>query len=163
MLNETRMRTFLTVFGIALLIGCTGDLVELTPGGPKDMTAPTGGGDAGQGGGGEMGPSTLKFFPDIQGDMDAKTCTSVACHGSTNAASNGGFSVKPMPTAQADIDANYMAVMNEVNTTTPDQSPLLIQPGTAGSGHTGGMVFTTGTADPTYQRWLAWITAKAPE
>ena len=37
--------------------------------------------DMAQAGGGEMGPSTTKFDPDIQTDMDGKGCTLVACHG----------------------------------------------------------------------------------
>jgi hypothetical protein len=159
LLNETPMRTFLPVFAIAIMAGCTGDLVELTAGSP-DMSAGAAA-DMAQAGGGELGPSSVKFSPDIQMDLDAKGCTSVACHGTSG--NNSVMYIKPMATAQADIDMNYMDVMNEINTTSPAQSPLLIQPGTAGSGHVGGMVLTMGTSDPTYIKWLAWIQAGAPK
>ena len=71
--------------------------------------------------------------------------------------------VKAMATVQADIDANYMAVMKEVNLTSPDQSTLLRNPLVgSGSGHAGSTPFAS-TSDPTYQKWLAWITAGAPK
>jgi hypothetical protein len=154
------MRNFIPAFALALLAGCTGDLVELTPGSPDMSVGAVA--DLAQAGGGEMGPSVgAKFSPDIQADLDAKGCTSVACHGTSG--NNSVMYVKPMATAQADIDTNYMNVMNEVNKTSPAQSPLLVQPGTTGSGHVGGIVFTMGANDPTYMKWLAWIQAGAPK
>ena len=162
MLNETRMRTFLPVFAIVLATGCTGDLVELTNnGGGSDMAVAID--MAGQAQGGEMGPSSAKFSPDIQADLDAKGCTLGACHGTMG---NGSVMyVKAMATAQADIDANYMSVSNEINLTMPAMSPLVVQPSgpVATTGHAGGQVFPTGTNDPTYMKWLAWIQAGAPK
>jgi hypothetical protein len=95
--------------------------------------------------------------------MDRLGCTSTACHGTQG---NGSVMyVKPMATLQADIDTSYNNVLNEVNKTAPDQSPLLTQPSgpLATTGHTGGQVFTGGTSDPTYIKWLGWIQAGAPE
>ena len=79
MLNETRMRTFLPIFGIALLVGCTGDLVELNPGEDLAFGAAV---DMAEGGGGELGPNTTHFV-DIQADLDAKgyDCRDVTARG----------------------------------------------------------------------------------
>jgi hypothetical protein len=153
------MRIFLKVSVIALMAGCTGDLVEL--GAKPDMSVAAVQ-DQGQGGGGEMGPmSSAKFNPDIQMDLDSKGCTIGACHGTQNDGSV--MYVKAMATAQADIDANYMAVMAEINATAPEQSPLLRNPlAGSGSGHAGTTPFAS-TSDPTYQKWLAWIQAGAPK
>ncbi|MGZ3426230.1 MAG: hypothetical protein ACXVCV_06250 [Polyangia bacterium] len=144
---------------LMVMAGCTGDLVELTAGGGKqDMSFA--GVDMAQAAGGEMGPSGA-VFTDIQTDLDAKGCTITACHGTSG---NGSVMfVKPMATVQADIDANYMHVMAEINTTQADQSPLLRNPlAGSGSGHAGTTPFAS-TADPTYQKWLAWIKAGAPK
>jgi hypothetical protein len=152
------MRTFLTVFAIVLMTGCTGDLIELNT--SPDM-AFSGAMEMGQGGGGELGPSTTHFSPDIQMDLDAKGCTLTACHGAMG--TGALLFVKPNATAQADIDTNYMNVMGEINTTAPDQSPLLLNPLVgSGSGHQGTMPFAN-TQDATYQKWLAWIQAGAPK
>ena len=64
--------------------------------------------DMAQAGGGEMGPSNAKFYPDIQMDLDAKGCTIAACHGT--AGDGSVMTVKMGATVQADIDANYMSV-----------------------------------------------------
>ena len=122
-----------------------------TGGGPPDMA---------QGSGGEMGPNSAKFSPDIQMDLDAKGCTLTACHGTMG---NGSVMyIKPMATAQADIDTNYTNLMNEVNKTAPDQSPLLTKPLNPGVTHSGTKPFAS-TADATYQKWLGWIQAGAPK
>jgi hypothetical protein len=100
-----------------------------------------------------------KFFPDIQMDLDkpANNCTNAACHGGTQVPV-----MKPNVTAQADIDANYMQVKSELNLTAPEQSPFLLNPLVgSGSGHAGTTPFAS-TSDPTYQKWLAWVTAGAP-
>jgi hypothetical protein len=150
------MRIF-TGFVLFVLAGCTGDLVELGVGNKQDMSFA--GVDLAQGGGGEMGLSTAKFFPDIQMDLDAKGCTITACHG---AAGTGSVMViKAAVTAQADIDANYASAMNEVNTTMADQSPLLTKPtATSGVTHSGTKPIAS-TSDPTYVKWLGWIQAGA--
>jgi hypothetical protein len=139
------------------MAGCTGDLVEL--GASQDLAFSQV--DMSQGSGGEMGPNTAKFFPDIQGDLDAKGCTIASCHGTANDGSV--MTVKMMATVQADIDANYASVMKEINTTAADQSPLLRNPLVgSGSGHAGTTPFAN-TSDPTYQKWLGWIQAGAPK
>ena len=163
------MRTFLTL--TVLLAGCTGDLVEIAPKtstSGADMAMASG--NAGGGGtaaGGDMaggGSGGAVKFVSIQADLDAKICSSSACHGSTTAASNGGFQLITMATAAADLMANYAAVQNEINLTTPAMSLLLTNPaGLATPPHTGGTLFSGGTSDPTYQKWLAWITAGAPQ
>jgi hypothetical protein len=164
------MRTFLTF--TFLLAGCTGDLVELGPKtggtGGADMAQATGAaGGGGTSSGGDMAGGTTGgavTFVSIQADLDAKICSSSACHGSANTTSNGGFELKAMATAAADLMANYTAVQSEINTMTPATSPLLTNPaGLATPAHGGGTIFTAGTADPTYQKWLAWIMAGAPE
>ncbi|HEX4457200.1 MAG TPA: hypothetical protein VIA18_04480, partial [Polyangia bacterium] len=152
-----------------LLAGCTGDLVEL---GPKTSTSSAdmamAGGSAGGGGtaGGDMttGSSGPVTFASIQADLDSKTC-SVSCHNATaGAALNGGFILVPHATSAADLATSYAAVQGEINTTTPAMSLLLTNPaGLATPPHTGGMLFTGGTSDPTYVKWLAWITAGAPQ
>lgn len=142
------------------MAGCTGDLVEL--GASKQDLSVGAAVDMAQGTTGEMGPlPSAKFSPDIQSDLDAKGCTITACHGTSG---NGSVMyVKPMATAQADIDANYTSVMAEINMGAPDQSPLLRNPlAGSGSGHAGTTPFAN-TQDPTYQKWLAWIQAGAPK
>lgn len=101
------------------------------------------------------------FSPDVQADLDVKGCTLSACHGTSG---NGSVMyVKPMATAQADIDANYTHVMAEINATQADQSPLLRKPlAGSGSGHAGGTAFAS-TSDPMYQRWLKWIQSGEPK
>src|SRR5262245_5258991 len=95
----------LTGFVVLAFVGCTGDLVELTPGGNKADMSASGGGGGGGGGGGqgtdEMGVNASKFFPDIQSDIDALTCSLGACHGGTQVPV-----LKPNATAGSG-DANY--------------------------------------------------------
>jgi hypothetical protein len=142
-----------------LLGGCTGDLVELGVGGKQDMSV--GGVDMAQGNTGEMGLNSAKFFPDIQMDLDAKGCTITACHGA--AGTGAVILLKASVTAQADIDANYAQAMMDVNLTAPTQSPFLTKPLT-GSGVThSGTKPLTSTSDPTYVKWLGWISAGAPK
>jgi hypothetical protein len=158
LLNSSLMRIF-TAFGLLLLCSCTGDLVELGAGSRADLSGSFGSHDMAQGGGGEMGPSA-KFFPDIQNDVDRLGCTIGACHGN---GTGTALTMKMGVTAQADIDANYMHVMNDVNTTSPSQSPFLQKP-TNGSGvlHSGTKPIG-GPSDPTYIKWLNWIQAGAPK
>jgi hypothetical protein len=148
------MRIF-TGLAFFFLCGCTGDLVEIGAGGGADMSA---GGipDMAQAGGGEMGPNTAKFFPDIQADVDQLTCSLAGCHGGTQVPV-----LKAMPTAQADKDANYTNFMTDVNTTAPAQS-LVLTKNLPGASHGGGTKFS-GTSDPKYIRWLNWIQAGAPK
>jgi hypothetical protein len=149
----------LTGFVLVVMAGCTGDLIELGVGGKQDMSFA--GVDLSQGGNDEMGLSAAKFSPDIQMDLDTQGCTLVACHGTSG---NGSVMfIKPMATVQADIDANYMHAMAEINTTQADQSPLLRNPlAGSGSGHAGTTPFAS-VNDPTYMKWLAWIKAGAPK
>jgi hypothetical protein len=149
------MRIFIPV-AFFLVSGCTGDLVEIGPGGRADMSGQVV--DMAQAGGGEMGPSSLKFFPDIQMDIDTKTCSLGACHGGTQIPV-----MKPMAmlATQADKDLNYNNFKSIINLATPDQSLALTRP-LPGSGHGGGTQFQN-TQDPVYKRWLGWISAGAPQ
>jgi hypothetical protein len=128
-------------------------------------TASGGGGGTTTTGGDMAGTTTTGLtFANIQTDLDAKICSSTACHGSASATANGGFPLISMATAAADLATNYASVKNEINLTTPAMSLLLTNPaGLATPAHSGGMLFTTGTSDPTYQRWLGWIMAGAPQ
>jgi hypothetical protein len=145
---------------LVVLAGCTGDLVEINAGGGKAPDMAFSAVDMTQAGGGELGLSTAKFFPDIQMDMDAKGCTLTACHGA--AGTGAPMLIKPMVTAQADIDANYMQAMIDVNLMQPDQSPLVQKPLMGSITHSGTKPFTS-TSDPTYVKWLGWIAAGAPK
>lgn len=147
----------LTGFVVVALAGCTGDLVEIGPGSKADMSGTAAVVDmaGGQGGNAEMGPNTAKFFPDIQKDVDTLTCSLSACHGGTQVPV-----LKAMAVAGTG-DANYTNFMADVNTAAPSQSPVLTK-NLPGASHGGGAKFT-GTSDPVYQRWLAWITAGAPK
>jgi hypothetical protein len=148
------MRIFLHGCVLVMMAGCTGDLVELnatrdqgTGGGPPDMA---------QAGGGEMGPSNLKFYPDIQNDIDTvEGCSAVGCHGGTQ------IPVLKMGATAANDQGNYAAFINDVNTGAPDQS-LVLTKNLPGASHGGGAKFS-GTQDVVYQRWLGWIQAGAPK
>ncbi len=149
-----------TMLAFVFVTGCTGDLVEIGPGGAADMsgTGGNGGGDmAMAGGGGDGGGSTAKFIPDIQADIDSKGCTNMACHGGTT----NPPQLKAMATAQADIDSNYANFTANCNTTVPDQSNVL-KTMLPNGGHGGGVQFQS-TSDPIYQRWLAWVQAGEPK
>jgi hypothetical protein len=152
------MRIF-TGFVLFVMAGCTGDLVELGVGGKQDMSF--GDVDMAQAGGGEMGPNAAKFFPDIQMDLDAKGCTITACHGATG--TGAVIVLKAAVTAQADIDANYAQAMMDVNTTAPSSSPFLTKPLTGSPVTHSGTKPLTSTSDPTYVKWLNWISAGAPK
>src|SRR3954452_20568411 len=105
-------------FAIVLLMsGCVGDLVELTPG------QRTGGGDlattpvsqpdlagAQQPEPADMAQPPAHFNPTIQADIDSLGGPASSCHGGTQVPL-----LKRLPTAQADIDANYAAFKGEAN------------------------------------------------
>lgn len=146
----------ITLYGCVLVVvaGCTGDLVEIGAAAKQDMSFSQV--DMAQGGGGEMGPSTARFFPDIQADIDSIGCSATGCHGGTQIpvvkmGATGG-------TAQG--DTNYTNFMNDVNLTAPDQS-LVLTKNLPGASHGGGSKFAGGTNDPTYKKWLGWIQAGA--
>jgi hypothetical protein len=149
-------RPWSSVAGVAAVIalsGCIGDLIEI-PTGPK-----TDGGTTADLAGAvdDSGPPLMpKFFPDIQGDIERLGCTAAACHGGSQVPNEIS-----MPLTQTDKDNNYngfkmRAMMGEMS--------LVLQKNLAGSGvvHTGGTAFAS-KADPTYQKWLAWINAGNPE
>ena len=148
------MRIFTGLALVFMVSGCTGDLVEIGPGVRPDMSGVVA--DMAQGGGGEMGPNTAKFFPDIQADIDVLTCSLGDCHGGTQVPV-----LKAMPTAQADKDSNYASFMTDVNLGAPAQS-LVLTKNLPGASHGGGQKFS-GTSDPKYVRWLNWISAGAPK
>ncbi len=157
MLNHAAMRLFTLFASVIFCAGCTGDLIEIGPNATHDMAGSSGPPDMAQGGGGEMGPTTVHFIPDVQADIDSKGCTNSGCHG-------GGTNppvLKMMPTTQTDKDSNYMNFKSNCNLTAPDQSNVL-KTMLPGGGHGGGQQFAS-TGDAIYQRWLGWITGGAPE
>ena len=150
-------------FAIVLLMsGCVGDLVELTPGNnrPADMaTTPVSQPDLSNGNPqqpADMAEPPPHFTPTIQADIDSLGCSASSCHGGTQIPL-----LKRLPTAQADIDANYNAFKGEANM--GEMSKILTK-NLAGSGvtHTGGSSFAN-KQDAIYQRWLAWINGGTPE
>src|SRR4051812_28725099 len=147
------MRIFLQGCVLVMMAGCTGDLVELSAN-KQDLSF--GAVDLAQTGGGEMGPNSLTFYPDIQGDIDnVLGCSTVGCHGGTQ------IPVLKNGATAANDQGNYMAMLTEINLTAPDQSPVLTK-NLPGASHGGGAKFT-GTNDANYKRWLGWIQAGAPK
>jgi hypothetical protein len=157
-LTSPRWRAFVAqvLVGIAacgagyLMVGCVGELIELTD---EDMNASLV--DMSGDGGGNH------FIPDIQNDLNAKSCGLLGCHGP-------GSPQMPVlinkPTTPSDQDANYNQFkMYALNGASPDptQSLVLLHllPGGA---HTGGVQLASPT-DPVYLRWLNWIKAGAPK
>ncbi len=136
-----------------LLVGCVGDLVELTD---SDLSASAGdmtmtGGDAGGG---------PHFFPDIQNDLNAKFCGTAGCHG---VGSNmPTFVIKP--TTPADEDTNYNNFKTkalDLNGTTDPAMSAMLTLMLPGGGHPGGQQLSS-TMDPIYLRWKSWIAAGGP-
>ncbi len=134
------------IFGI-LLAGCVGDVEEklnVDGGGTAATTDMTSNCPA---------TPTYHFNADIQPDLDAKTCTSSACHGST------AWIFHLIPNAMgADLNTNYAAVKMRANMGA--QSPLLIN-ATGGAAHPGMTVFMM--SDTIYTKWLTWINECAPQ
>ena len=154
------MATLLVCLGICaasyLMVGCVGELKEITD---NDMSGSVGDmamstmGDGGSGGG-------VHFFPDIQNDLTAKSCAVNGCHGG---ATGNDPKLVPMPAASADQNSNYnnmkMAALNGASPD-PTKSNLLVTL-LPGSGHGGGAVLVS-TTNEYYLRWLTWIKAGAP-
>ena len=158
------LRMFRLVLAVALLSGCVGDLVELTPSVKRDLTtgptvdlAEPPAGDDGGGGGADMAAPAPTFDPAIQADINTLGCAAAACHGNTQ--------FPPLlvanAVAPADKQANYdnfkaKALMGELST--------VLTKNLAGSGvaHVGGSSFANKN-DAIYQRWLAWINAGHPQ
>jgi hypothetical protein len=103
-------------------------------------------------------------FSAIQTDFDAHACSNIGCHGPGGSGA-AVFPIKPNPTAQADIEANYAAVQNEINTTTGNEanSLILTKNLVGGVTHAGGNTLFPSTLDPLYLKWLSWIKAGAPK
>lgn len=138
------------------MAGCTGDLVEL--GASKQDLSVGAAVDMAQGTTGEMGPMVAaKFFPDIQSDVDRLGCSVTGCHGTPSTQ----IPVMKMGAMAGTDHQYYTNFMGDVNTTAPDQSPVLTK-NLPGASHGGGSKFT-GTSDPNYVKWLNWISAGAPE
>jgi hypothetical protein len=103
---------------------------------------------------------TAYFNPDIQADLDKLGCTASACHGA-----NSSPQIIAKPASAADWQSNWTNI--HIDCTTLDclgggaSSLLLTKPLQGGPSHTGTKPFAS-TSDPTYQRWLAWLTAGAP-
>jgi hypothetical protein len=141
-------------FVAALLSGCVGDLVELTPPKPAadlagsnnsvgDMAGASHNGDG-------MTAQTIHFTPDIQQDIHNLGCAAAACH-----AAGQTMILKDPAADTATQMANYTAFTAQANT--GGNSPVLTK-NLAGNAvtHSGGKAFQTVT-DPVYVRWLNWI------
>jgi hypothetical protein len=103
-------------------------------------------------------PTNVTFVGQIQADLMTKGCLAVgACHG---APTNNPMPVTPNATAPADLTANYNQVRMKSNN---GAQSLLLTEVLQGSGATHPVSVFPNTNDPTYQRWLAWITAGAPQ
>ncbi|MDB4969336.1 MAG: hypothetical protein JWN44_5025 [Myxococcales bacterium] len=106
------------------------------------------------------GKAPAYFAPDIQHDLDTLGCTASACHGGS-----ASPLITAMPAAAADWMSNYTNI--RVDCTTLDclsggaASLLLTKPLQGSVSHGGTKPFAS-PADPTYQRWQAWLDAGAP-
>ena len=93
-------------------------------------------------------------FADVQADIDQLTCGLGGCHGGTQVPV-----LKAMATGTG-LTNNYDNFMTDVSLGAPSQS-LVLTKNLPGASHGGGSKFS-GTSDPVYKRWLAWIVAGAP-
>jgi hypothetical protein len=131
--------------------GCIGQLTELDG-------STSGGGDM-AGNPPDMAMHQVTFIPDIQADMDKMICSSSACHGSCVASTP--MCLVAMPTNASDQMMNYAQVQPR---TMGGMNALILQKNLATNTaltHTGGKPFMT-TQDPTFVKWLGWISAGAP-
>jgi len=106
------------------------------------------------------GPSGAYFKPDIQADLDALGCTASGCHGA-----NTSPLITAIPSSAAEWMSNYTNIHSDCTTLDclgGGASSLLLTKPLAGSVSHGGTKPFASTADPTYQRWLAWVAAGAP-
>jgi hypothetical protein len=192
LLTKTPMRSFAAAY-LLFLAGCTGDLVELGPKGITtpgvDMAVGSGGsgGTGGGGGGGGGGTITdmamapvntgdlskVTFAGDIEPDIVGTNMT--ACMGQPCGCTNTGcHNAGNLPILGTNAGTNYTNLMNAtysgggaavpvINKAMPAMSPLLQQLGPPPTGqHPGGQKFS-GPNDPTYLKWLAWISQGAPQ
>ncbi len=133
---------FIISFGAA---GCLGDLVPYSA--PSSSLTDDGGASPDA-----SGP--VVFQPVIMADATRLGCP--ACHNGTTAP----MKLIPAPQSGTDWMANYTEF--SMRAMSGAQS-LVLTKNLAGSGvsHGGGTPFSS-TSDPTYVRWLAWITAGSP-
>jgi hypothetical protein len=130
------------------LSGCIGDL-RMLDASVGDASAPDLAGDL-------LPPSSTRFAPTIQSDLDALGCsTGGACHGGA-----APMHLIAQATAHDDLVANYGEV--QPRAAAGASSVLLRKPlQSSGLSHAGSQPFPS-VSDPTYRRWLAWIEAGAP-
>src|SRR5260370_1093518 len=121
------------------MTGCVGDLVELTPqkqpqqsdGGATPAADLAGMSPSPDGG----APPSVKFDPDIQGDITRIGCGNMGCHGGTTNAP-----VLVAPNGAASIMANYTAFVAQASNGA--NSPVLTNNlNNDGVTHTGGKAF----------------------
>jgi len=107
-------------------------------------------------GGGVVAPPSNSVFDfavfqtTIQPVFNAGGCAIVGCHGS----GTGGFTLKAMATATADLQANFTAISTRANLTDPSTSIILRQATTLHGSGKSTQVSADGAA-----KLLAWITA----
>ncbi len=132
------------------LIGCVGDLVELTGrdgggGGGRDMAMAQGDLATGDGGG------PVSFAASVNPDFTSLGCTIAGCH--------GGTQIPVLKDGAAEVMNNFMHAKTEA--TNGATSLLLTKPLAVAAGgvtHTGGNGFFASTQDAKYKVWLAWVT-----
>ena len=98
-----------------------------------------------------MAPPT--FTNNVENVILSHGCNAAgACHG------NG----TQVPVLSTDINANYASMKAEaMKNTPPNTNSMLLTHLLPGAGHTGAQLFS-GTSDPLYQTWLAWINNGEP-
>ncbi len=110
------------------------------------------------------GGAKLSFAKDIQpdiADVNATACNGAPC-GCTNAGCHA--SGNPPILSKTNASANYSAVVpTYVAAGNPAMSPLLTSMVPNGSPSHGGGPRFSGTNDPTYQKWMMWISQGAPQ
>ena len=155
-------------FGLALAASsCKGTLEAIDL--PRDLTVVVKGDMTPSNDDGGPPPSTVTMFPDvagnIQNDIDTNNCALSGCHLAGATGSGATMSLTAKPTTAAAMNMNYMQIMAEIEPGTPAaMTTLMVTVGGGGTpAHSGSAIITeTGTPD-TYNRWIAWITAGAPE
>ncbi len=131
------MRTLLVM--TLALGGCIGDLtpMDAPPGTSLDAAGPPASG----------GPV---FRPTIEADLEAKGCTSAACHGGS-----APMRVKAQPTTDDAWRMNWMEVKARAGTSS---ASVLLQQAAGAGGHPA----LVPGSDPVAARWRAWVEAGAP-
>ncbi len=126
---------------VSCLVGCAPDAAP--PFAPTGDSVP------------EPVPDRFEFARTVAPILEARGCATAECHG-------GGRHPFPLT---GDLELDYYRAADQVNGTTPPESPLLRKPLAAaagGSAHDAPTIFQT-ASDPDYQRLLSWAMAGAEQ